>query len=73
MLLKSSRVVKRNERFVISLMCVWLKEWESGMIENEYAFALFGRDKKKLEKKKKVICSNYFYIDRDTSSDLRPP
>ena len=54
-------------------MCVWLKEWESEMIENEYAFALFGRDKKKLEKKKKVICSNYFYIDRDTSSDLRPP
>ena len=28
-------------------MCVWLKEWESGMIENEYAFALFGWDKKK--------------------------
>ena len=52
MLLKSRRIVKRNERFVISLMCVWLKEWESGMIENEYAFALFGRDKKKLGKKK---------------------
>ena len=32
-------------------MCVWLKEWESGMIENEYAFALFGWDKKMLGKK----------------------
>ena len=41
------------------------------MIENEYAFALFGWAKRMLGKKM-IICSNYCYIDRDTTSEWPP-
>ena len=36
------------------LVYVWLKRWKSGMIENEYIFAMVER--KKNEKKKMIIC-----------------